>query len=121
MKVALRTRIKGSTAAGSRVDWGLRPQAKDLPAIRLSSAGSRRAYHMGGAQAMQQYRVQADCFGLTFKDADELGAALIALLEPASGEFQGGFVLLDSDRPEQTDTGPIFNRSIDFLITHIPA
>lgn len=121
MKTALRSRLKDNTAAGSRVDWGLRPQAKDLPAIRLTKISTPRDYHMGGAQVTQMHRVQVDCFAATYKAASELGDAVIALIEPASGEFQAGFVLSDFDRPEQLDTGPIFARVLDFQITHIPA
>ena len=121
MKAALRTRIKGNTSALGRVDWGLRPQAKDLPAIRLTMAGTQRGYTMAGAQATQIYRVQVDCYGLTYKAASDLGDELIALLEPASGSFQGSFVLLDSDRPDKTDTGEIHCRSLDFQITYVSA
>jgi hypothetical protein len=121
MKVALRTRIKGNTSAGNRVDWGLRPQAKDLPAIRLTSAGTQRGYTMGGAQDTQIHRIQADCYGLTFAAAHQLGEELIALLEPPAGDFQASFVLRDDDRPEKTDTGEIHCRSMDFQITHVSA
>jgi hypothetical protein len=121
VKEALRTRIKGSTTAGSRVDWGLRPQGNALPAIRLTGAGTVRGYTMDGAQATQIYRVQADCYGLTFKAANDLGDELIALLEPASGSFQGSFVLRDDDRPERIETSEIHCRSLDFQITYISA
>lgn len=121
MKTALRTRIKGNTSAGATVDWGLNLQGAPMPAVRLNDGGSVRGYHMGGAQNTQQYRVQADCFGTTFKQAHDLGEELIALLEPASGEFQGSFVLLDITKQEQTPSGPRHCRTLDFRITHIPA
>lgn len=121
MKTAFRARIKGNTTAESRVDWGLRPQAKALPAIRLTIVATPKAYHMGGADWTQQYRIQADCFGLTYKAAHDLGDEIVALIEPAAGEFQGSFVTRDFDRPEVIDTGPIECRVLEFLVTHIPA
>lgn len=121
MKIDLRARIMNVTAAQDRVDWGLRPQGRSLPAIRLTQVSNPRGYRMDGPQTTQQYRVQADCYGSTFKQASELGDALIALLEPASGEFQAAFVLRDEDRQEKTDSEVLFSRSIDFKITHIPA
>jgi hypothetical protein len=121
MKTALRARVKGNTAAGSRVDWGLRPQAKALPAIRLTQVPTPKFYHMGGADDTQQFRVQADCFGETYQDAQELGDEVVALLEPATGSFQGSFVTRDFDRPEVIDTGPVHCRVLEFLVTHISA
>lgn len=125
MKAALRTRLLAdatiSGLVGQRVDWGLRPQAKDLPAIRLTLVPTPRDYHMGGAQVTQHHRVQIDCFALTYKDADDLRAAVIAELEPASGSFQGSFVHRDQDMPERTETGEIHRASLDFKVTYIPA
>jgi hypothetical protein len=119
MEVALRVRILNSTSADERVDWGFRAQAKQLPAIRLTMVSMPRDYTMAGAQATQMYRVQADCYGSTYKQAKLLGDELTALLEPASGAFQASFVLGQRDNPEQTDSGTVHCRSIDFQITHI--
>jgi hypothetical protein len=121
MQTALRTRIKDNTAAEGRVDWGLRPQAKDLPAIRLTLVSRARDYTMAGADGTQMYRVQADCHASTYRAAVELGDALIALLEPVSGSFQPSFVLLQRDVAEQLETGAVHNRSIDFQITYVSA
>jgi hypothetical protein len=121
VKTAFRTRIKGNTSAGARVDWGLNLQGSGMPAIRLSDGGSVRGYHMGGAQATQQYRVQADCFGDTFKQAHDLGEELIALIEPAAGAFQGSFVQTDFTREDQTPMGPKHCRVLEFRVTHISA
>lgn len=121
MKTALRARLKDNTAAGSRVDWGLRLQGSALPAIRLTKISTPRAYHMGGAQTTQHHRVQVDCFGATYKAASELGDAVIALLEPESGSFQASFVIGDFDRQEDIETGPVHCRVLDFQITYIPA
>jgi hypothetical protein len=125
MHEALRSRLKSdatvSGLVGARVDWGLRPQGKALPAIRLTLVPTQRAYHMGGAQTTQQYQVQADCFGETYKQAFDVRQAVIACLEPAVGEFQFSFVTRDFDRPEVIDTGPVECAVLEFLVTHIPA
>ncbi len=125
MQTALRTRLKadGAIAAlvGTRIDWGLRPQAKSLPAISLLIVPTPRDYHMGGAQVTQQYRVQCDCWGVTYKSAFDVAEAVIACLEPSSGEFQASFVERRADMPELTDTGEVHRVMLEFKITHIPA
>ena len=125
MRSALRSRlmVDAPVAAlvGARVDWGLRPQAKSLPAVTLTLVSSPRGYTMAGAQVTQQYRVQVDCWGETYKSADDVRSAVIACLEPASGAFQASFVERDSDFNERTDTGDVHRASLDFKITHIPA
>lgn len=125
MQTALRTRLKANgpvaAIAGPRVDWGLRPQAKALPALSLLIVPTPRDYHMGGAQVTQQWRVQCDCWGLTYKAAFDLAGAVIACLEPASGEFQASFVERRADMPELTDAGEVHRVMLEFKITHIPA
>lgn len=122
MKTALRTRIKNNTDAGDRVDWGLRLQGSPLPAIRLTKIRTPKEYHMGGAQTTEFHRVQADCFAATYRAAHELGDELIALLEPASGDFLASFVVGDNDRQEDLPSGPVHCRVLDFQITYkIPA
>lgn len=125
MKAALRARLLADATitglVGTRIDWGLRPQGKALPAITLTLIPTPRAYHMGGAQVTQHYMVQIDCWALSYKAADDLRQAVIAELEPASGEFQGSFVLRDQDIPERVENAEIHRASIDFRLTHIPA
>jgi hypothetical protein len=125
MQTALRARLLADATiaglVGSRVDWGLRPQAKALPAITLTLVPSPRDYHMGGAQVTQHYRVQVDCWATTYKGAHDLREAVIAELEPASGSFLGSFVERSADMPERTDTGEVHRASLDFKVTHISA
>lgn len=125
MQAALRTRLLAdptiSGLVGTRIDWGLRPQGKPLPAISLTIISTPRDYTMAGAQTTQFYRVQIDCWAATYKSANDVRDAVIAELEPASGEFLGSFVVRNSDFPEKTDTGEIHRASIDFKVTHIPA
>jgi hypothetical protein len=106
---------------GQRIDWGLRPQAKALPAITLTLVPTPRDYHMGGAQKTQQHFVQIDCWASKYADAESLRQAVIAELEPASGSFQGSFVQRDQDMPERTDTVEIHRASLDFKVTYISA
>jgi hypothetical protein len=121
MRAALRTRLKGNTSAGERVDWGLRIQGKPLPAVRLTNISTPKAYTMAGPMGTQQFRVQVDCYGSDYKAAHDLGDAVIALLEPGSGSFQDSFVLSDIDLQDDTDTGIVFRRSIDFRVTYVSA
>jgi hypothetical protein len=125
MQTALRSRLLGDATVanlvGTRVDWGLRPQAKALPAISLTIVPTPRDYHMGGAQNTQFFRVQIDCWAATYKGAHTLRDAVIDCLEPASDPFLGSFVERNFDAPERTDTGEIHRAVLEFKVTHISA
>jgi hypothetical protein len=125
MQAALRSRLLADATiaglVGTRVDWGLRPQAKALPAITLDLPGSPRGYHMGGAQATQITRVQIDAWAATPKQAKDIADAVIAELEPRSGSFEPSFVLLDRSTNEKVDDGVVYRRQLDMQITYISA
>lgn len=125
MQTALRSRLLADATiaglVGTRVDWGLRPQAKELPAITLTMIPTPRDYTMGGADQTQLYRVQVDCWAASYKDAHTLREAVIAEMEPASGSFLGGFVTRNFDAPERTETGIINRAVLEFKLFYIPA
>jgi hypothetical protein len=128
MRAALRSRLMGdatvSSLVGTRVDWGLRPQAKSLPAIRLTVVPTPRDYTMGGAQNTQFYRVQVDCFADRPKTADDLRQAVIACLEPAAEPFAASFVERDFDQQEKSEgtvTGEVHTAILEFKVTHVSA
>jgi hypothetical protein len=125
MQAALRSRLLADATiaghAGTRVDWGLRPQAKSLPAFSLELPGSPRGYHMGGAQNTQITRVQIDSWGRTPKEAKDGADFVIAALEPRSGSFEPSFVLLDRSTSEKVDDGVVYRRQLDMQITYISA
>lgn len=123
MKAALRSRLLADATiaglVGTRIDWGLRPQGKPLPAITLTLIPTPRDYHMGGAQRTQFYRVQIDCWAATYLSADAVRHAVIAELEPASGDFLGSFVIRDQDMPERVENAEIHRASLDFKVTYV--
>ena len=125
MQAALRSRLLADATVaglvGTRVDCGLRPQGKPLPAITLTLVSSPRGYRMDGAQETQQHRVQIDCWGATYKSSDDVRNAVVACLEAASGAFQASFLIRNSDMPERTETGEMHRASLDFKVTHISA
>jgi hypothetical protein len=106
---------------GARVDWGLRPQAKDLPAIRLTKVPPAAPTTWAGRKRRLIQSRPGRLLRRGLQDGHQLGDALIALLEPASGSFQASFVLSERDNPEMLDTGPVHCRSIDFQITYLSA
>lgn len=125
MKTALRTRLTAdatiSGLVGGRVDWGLRPQGKALPAISLTLISTPHDYRMDGPQTTRQFRVQADCWANSYKSSQDVRDAVIAALEPASGSFQQGFVERDFDAPERTEAGEIHRAVLEFKLTYISA
>lgn len=120
MKTALRARLLTALSAtvGTRVDWGLRPQGKGLPAVTLNVISDPRDYHMGGADRTQQYRVQVDCYGATYAAANTVRDAVITCLEAAAGDFQASFVMDQRDYSERLDAGEVHQASADFKITY---
>jgi hypothetical protein len=125
MQAALRSRLLADPTiaglVGQRVDWGLRPQGKPLPAITLTLVPTPRGYHMDGPQATQIHRVQIDCWAESYKAASDLRDAVIAELEPANASFFASFVERSADMPERTDTGVIYRAMLEFKIIPIPA
>ena len=126
MQMQLRTRLlNDATISGlvsTRVDWGVRPQGKPLPAITLTMADDAREQTMGGLQVTQDPLVQIDCWGATYGDAAALRDAVITLL--TTDATQSGVKFLKAqnintqDLPEKTDTGIVFRSMIRANVWH---
>lgn len=127
METDLRTRLLGATAAAQRVSWVSRPQGKALPALTLTMVSPGRGYSHAGADALQESRVQVDCWGRTHLEASQLAGDVLAALEPAAsiGGTEFGQSFLDGDRdmpPEDVPGGTTtFRRTLDFMIWWRPA
>ena len=126
METQLRARLKADATisgfVGTRVDWGVRPQGKPLPAITLTMAVDGRDQTLSGVQATQGPLVQVDCWGATYADAAALREAVVSLLAaPAvqSGvRFLGAQNISTTDLPEKTDTGMVFRSMVRANIWH---
>lgn len=108
--------------AGTRVDWGARPQGSALPAVVLVLVSDARPQHMKDFQQLRESRVQADCYAAKQADAAALREAVISALVPSGAfsdvRFERGFVDGLRDTEENTETGIVHRSSPDLLIWH---
>lgn len=130
MEQALRARALADAGVeaivGTRVDWGMRNQADPLPAVTLQIISDDRPQHLKGFQPLRMTRVQATCWADEFADAKALAEALIAALVPEAEEDGVRFNRAGVEGPRtltsstglSTDTRPIDQHVVDFLIWH---
>ena len=122
MEEALRARIVGQTAAGSRVYWVDRPQGSALPSITLQTISGDRPQTHEGMQATRDPRVQMDVWGTSYAEAKSIMEAAIAALTPevvSNGisfermRFEG-----ERDGLERLETVNVYRRTIDLIVWH---
>lgn len=125
MQAALRARLVGQTAAGSRVYWLDRPQGTDLPAITLQTTGGDRPMTYSGFQAWRDPRVQFDAWATSYSEARAILEVAINALAPRE---TGNGVVFDNmgfegerDGTERLGTKTIYRAGIDLIVRHEPA
>lgn len=125
MQGALRARLLGATAAGSRVYWVDRPQGSALPAITLQVISGDRPQTYDGFQSSRQSRVQMDVWAETHAAGTALLEAAIGAVAPrvtANGiQFDRTFFEGERDTSERLGTANIYRAGIDLLVRHSPA
>lgn len=108
--------------AGSRLYWGIIPQGKARPYVRLQVISDPRPQHLKGYFGARQTRVRADCMADKYGDARALAAAVIAALaEPATQDgVHFGRTKAEGPRTdgEDTDSGFVHRASVDLLAEH---
>lgn len=111
-----------SANCGSRVDWGVRPQGKPLPAITLLLVSDTRDQTLGGVQTTQGPLVQVDCWAETYSAMVTLREAVITLLATpvvqSGTRFLGAQNINTQDLSEKTDTGMVFRAMIRATVWH---
>lgn len=111
--------------AERRVDWGMRKQGDPVPAIALHVISDLPDLTLAGVTHWNDARVQADCWGRTFKAARDLGNLLalpVALggLHGFRGSMSGKlfriFVLDRDTGTDEDNVGPIHRSQVDLRI-----
>lgn len=125
MEIDLRARLLAATGVTAfvqtRVAWVDRPGAV-LPSITLTLVSPGRDYTHGGGDALEQPRVQVDCWGRSALESMNLAKAVLRALEmPATaGTTAFGLAMLDGSRdfdPEELPGGTkVYRRTLDLLI-----
>ena len=128
METALISLLLSADDVTARVGVAVRPQRRaqtDGPdAIVLHRVSGVRDYRLSGASGLVQSRIQADCYGATYRACDETAAALIAFLNGYSGTFEGvqfQRIEIDDERgtnETESEGRHIFMKQVDLLIWH---
>ena len=125
MEEELRTLMLADTditaLTSTRITWGERSQGSTVPAVNMTIISGPDSYHMGGASAYREYRVQVDCYGVTYGAAKTTARAVQALLSGHSGaQFQGVFLVGERDLRSagSNDAESLFSVSQDYQIHH---
>lgn len=93
----------GGIIAG-RIDWGIRPQAQNTPAVVLHAISSVPVYSDEGFADLTSARIQADCWAKTYAQAKDAARKLHdRLLAGGSAKFVHGgiefqFVFKDDEQ-----------------------
>ena len=108
-----------SAIVSSRIAWGERKQGTAVPDILLTVISRPRDYHMTGSSNPVEYRVQVDCYGVTYASAKTTSRAVDTLLSGYSGgNFQAVFTVGERDLRSAggNDADKLFGVSLDYLI-----
>lgn len=123
MEEALRAVLLGhapvAALVGSRVDWGVRPQASGLPAICLTTVNDGPLHHTLDGPGPSRARVQVDCFGASYASAKALARAVRRHLDTYSdATFMGVFLAGARDLSDDDGVGTIHGVSLDFFVNY---
>jgi len=133
MQTQLRTLLlNDATISGlvsTRVDWGVRPQGRALPAITLILVSDGRDQRLDGLQTTQGPLVQIDCWAdgssdpvgayATISTLREAVVSLLATPVVQSGtRFLGAQNIYTQDLPEKTDVGFVQRAMIRANVWH---
>ena len=123
MEEALRTVLRSHAAiaalVGTRVDWGIRPQATALPAICLTVISDAPVSHTMDGPGPSQARVQVDCFGASYASVKAVARAVRRRLDTYSdATFLGIFLAGARDLTDEDGVNTIHHVSMDFFVNY---
>lgn len=109
--------------SGGRISWGLRPQARALPALVLSAVGGSIATLVDGEPGLRRTSVQADSFASSHAEAWALSEAVLAAvaapIERDGVRLQSAGHSAARSLPETApDGGSLFRVSVDLDFWH---
>ncbi len=131
MDQALVTFLRQTTAisalvGSTRIDWGLRPQGSELPALGLQVISRVPVDSDDGDSGLSQARVQMDCWAANKTAAKALATELRRALsgqrfECLDVQFKGVWTENETDYGAELDKGgtPIHRVSVDYRINFI--
>lgn len=116
-----------STAIGTNLYWGARPQGSGIPAVTLNRISGVRDYVNEGPSGFVASRIQIDCEATTYLGAKQIARDMVRAFDATPTtvggiQLQGGFVdgerdLFEFDAETNTAIKP-FAVSIDVTLYH---
>lgn len=117
MEELIRDRLLAQLSA-TAIDWGESIDGIVPPRVTLFRIGGGADYVAEGASGLNQARVQADCYGVTYAGAKALARSVRAAMSGwRSGNILGAFLNAERDMTPESGTGEVLARvSLDFII-----
>jgi len=127
VKDDLRSLLLADAGIGGRIAdrcaWGISVQDDPTPRIVLHLISDTPDYHLLGASGFDPMRIQVNCFGASYSEADDLAEAVKAAVKavPAPGapynsirqiQIVGGRDLTEASQPD-----PLFLIAIDLMVS----
>ena len=120
MKNQLRQLLKDTptvTAIAKNIDWGGTPQGRPLPSIILRKVGGAPAVGVGGVDRQHGALCRADCWAVTYDQADQLARAVKnALSGYKSADFQCIFIEGERDVYDDREPARAYGISVDLRV-----
>lgn len=119
----LLARTQLTAVIAQRLTWKRRAQGGALPVIVLHLVDGVPDYHSAGPSGLVESRVQADCYGKTYAEADAAATALKGVTTGARF-VQGGVrfdaIFVADERDDTFDEAgtALYRVSVDLMIHH---
>lgn len=116
-----------SSTVGTRIDWGVRPQATALPAITIDLISGVPQMNLDGAGLWSKSRIQIDCWARTSLTARNMATAIGGPFGLFTG-YRGDHLqtrlrtfIMTTRADQDTDAqGPIHRMMLDVVVWHLP-
>jgi hypothetical protein len=117
-----------SSLVGESIEWDVRAQGEDLPAITLYLISDARPRHMKGEIGFRESRVQADCYAADGVMVRSVREVLIRAMEALSHTVRGSSpdqvrfnrIAVDGtgSGTDRSNAESVHRQRVDFLIWH---
>ena len=126
MQTQIRTRLLDDSPvaaiAGTRINWGARPQGEAYPSIVLTLISDARPQNFKANIDSRFSVVQIDCYGATAAQATALREAVISAIVPPATVggviFDRAFIDMVRNLNSHTETGIVYRDVIEARVWH---
>lgn len=117
-------RVEAGLSSGIPVAWAVAPRDAGLPRVVIWEIGGSVEVAVDGVTGMRISQVQVDCWGRSYKEAQETSDLVFAQLAGWSSRPAKIHAVLPTSLPRDFDpasndtTELVFRRSLDFEVVH---